>query len=238
MLAILRCLIFLTALGVGSFVGLRDSGATNTTSLPNQVEVETIDHNTPSDANEESEVFVNGGEKGLEELKFVCKNETIRPIWFDVLRAMGGDLLRGPLQEEYDCSKFLHVSEIDLNNDGKSEYAASVQDIRVCSSTANCPLAIYGVFDDEKSRMQTSAGVYDFGLRKLLFSEGIIGYKLLETKSNEFHDLLLRHNGGNYNDNLFLYKFDGQKYQLKRCYEEEKATEQRTRISCSGWRTA
>lgn len=232
MFAIIRFSVFLLTIGTGFLIGSFELVSNKSMKPPEHPKVGASEIRALAGADEKSDEFVNDEENRLEEIKFVCKDEAIRPIWIALLREMGEDFFNSKLQKEYDCSKFLRIREIDLNDDGKSEYSVSVRYIGVCSATANCPVAIYGVFDDERSRMQTTAGVYDFSLGKLLFSKGIIGYQTETTRSQGFQDLLLRHNGSSYNDNLFLYKFDGDQYKLKLCFEEDKGTERRTKIDC------
>lgn len=173
-------------------------------------------------------------EHDLREIKFVCNDERIRPMWIEILKEpqFNSMLFTSTLKEEYDCTKMLRVFEEDLNGDGKMEYAVSVKYIGVCSSTDNCPIVFFGMFDDERSKMQTSAGTLDFSFRKVLFSNGMIGYELQESKSNGFRDIMLRHNGSSYNDHLRLYRFDGYKYQLKQCFEEDKGTNRKTLEDC------
>lgn len=104
--------------------------------------------------------FANSPEQSLREIKFVCNDDFLRPFWIDLLKEplLTRYLLGSMLQSEYDCSTILIVSELDLNDDGKNEYEVGFSHGGVCSNRGNCPTAIYGIFDDERSRMRTSAG--------------------------------------------------------------------------------
>lgn len=178
--------------------------------------------------------YANSAEMNLAEIRFVCSDRSLRPIWNDLLREpqLMELLFQSKLQSEYDCTEILRVREIDLNDDSKPEFIVSFQYIGVCSPTANCPMAIYGIFDDERSKVRTSAGIYDFSLRRLLFDLGSISLKEQNSESNGYRDMLAVNNGGNNDDFQRQYSFDGEEYRLKKCWQFEKARQKRYREAC------
>jgi hypothetical protein len=165
--------------------------------------------------------FVNSRELSLKEIRFVCDDDFLRPFWIDLLgeKWVSGEIFSGYLQHEYGCSEMLRSSNLDLNGDGVSEIAIRVTGI--CGTKDNCPLAFYEVVDDERGHMHTSAGVYDFTRRRLIFSKAAINYELRDSKHRGYHDILLRFSSGLYGSYLELYKFDGKIYQRSVCFDEE-----------------
>jgi|SRR5688572_1271878 len=178
--------------------------------------------------------FANSAEQNLKEIKLVCNDDSLRPFWIDLLyeSRFTAQLLSGQLQNIYDCSELLSLEEVDLNDDGINECKIYMGSAYLCGLNGNCPFAVYGVFHDERSFMKTSAGTFDFSRRKLLYSEGNLGFEIQKSKTNGYRDLLLRFNGGNYDNFLRLYKFDGSEYQVVRCYEETKPGLERVRATC------
>jgi hypothetical protein len=178
--------------------------------------------------------YANSDEMDLAEIRFVCSDKALRPIWNDLLKEplLTEQLLQSKLQSEYDCTKILRVSEIDLNDDSKPELVVSFQYIGVCSPTANCPVAVFGIFDDERSKMSTSAGVYDFSLRRLLFDLGSINVEAQDAKSHGYRNLITTNNGSSNDDSLSEYAFDGQRYDLNKCWQFDKARQERYRVDC------
>lgn len=176
--------------------------------------------------------FANTDEINLSEIRFVCTNESLRPIWIDLLKEpkLTGVLFQSQLQPVYDCTNLLKTTEIDLNSDGKTETVVRMDSVLVCSPTSNCPLAIYGFFED--GVFNTSAGAYDFRNRRLFFTLGAISFEQEQDTSNGYQDLMVRFNGSSYPDSLELFKFDGKRYERKQCFQEDKPTGKRSREEC------
>ncbi len=177
--------------------------------------------------------FANSDELNLSEIRLVCADDTLRPIWLDLLREprLTSILSQSQLQPVYDCSDLLETTAIDLNDDGKMETIVRVRSLLVRSATDNCPMAVYGFF--EEGTFNTSAGVFDFRNRRLLYTKGAMSFETEKGRSNGYRDLMFRFNGSSYPDSLELYKFTGTAYERRECYREDKSTQQRTKEVCS-----
>lgn len=176
--------------------------------------------------------FVNSDELNLSEIRLVCADKALRPIWLDLLREprLTSILFQSQLQPVYDCTDLLETTAIDLNDDGKMETVVRVRSLLVCSATDNCPMAVYGFFED--GTFNTSAGVFDFRKRRLLFTLGAMSFEMEKGSSNGYRDLMFRFNGSSYPDSLELYKFTGREYERRECYQQDKFTEKLTKDDC------
>jgi hypothetical protein len=165
--------------------------------------------------------FVNSDELNLSEIRLVCNDALLRPFWNDLLQEFSNRLFTAALQPSYDCSELLKVEEIDLNGDRENEFVVTIEGNGLCSNTGNCRVAIYrrgpGAFP-------TSAGVHYFSVMRMLYDGGAISYTIERTRNEGYPNLLLRENGGNYEDYLREYEFDGRYYRPARCYGENKQT--------------
>lgn len=184
---------------------------------------------TTSTSPEPTPQFANQDELDLSEIRLVCTDEALRHIWIDLLNEpkFAGVLFSSKLQSVYDCSEMLEVSTTDLNGDGKMEKIVRVQS--VCGATGNCPMAVYGFFED--GAMQTTAGAYDFRNRRLLFTWAM-SIEQEKSKTNGYVDLMARFNGSSYPDNLTLYKFNEKVYERRSCFQQDKMTEKITKDDC------
>ncbi len=178
-------------------------------------------------------LFANTDELELSEIRLICADNSLRPIWIDLLKEpkLTGVLFQSRLQPIYDCTQLLKTRQVDLNNDGAMETVVRVESGLVCSPTGNCPMAIYGFFDDRI--FNTSAGPYDFRIRRLFFTLGAISLERDEGRLNGFHDLIVRLNGSSYPDSLELFQFDGSSYERKQCFKEDKLTGKRSTKECT-----
>ena len=190
------------------------------------------DQVTSSNFEQHSLPFANSDELSLTEIRLVCDDERLLPIWLDLLQEprFNSILLEAKLQPVYDCSELVKASEMDLNADGKMETIVRVRSGLVCSPTDNCPMAVYGFFED--GLMQTSAGTYNFLTRRLLFSAGTMSLEIEGRQSKGYRDLLSRSNGGNYPNTLELFRFNGKVYERIECFQEDKDSGERSREDC------
>lgn len=181
---------------------------------------------------EPSPQFANQDELDLSEIRLVCTDEALRPIWIDLLSEpkFTGVLFSSKLQPVYDCSDLLEVSTTDLNGDGNIEKIVRVQSLSVCSATDNCPMAVYGYFKDRV--MQTTVGAYDFRNRRLLFTLGAMSIEQEKGRTKGYVDLMVRFNGSSYPDDLTMYKFNGKVYERYSCFRQDKMTEKITKDEC------
>ena len=176
---------------------------------------------------------VNTDESGLKEIKFVCNDDKLRPFWFDLLKEkrLVSILFQSRLQPEYDCSRILRVSDVDLNGDGHPEQYVRFDTLSACSATANCPVAVYRIDEYERSQMRTSAGIMDFSLRRILFNIGALSIEFQDTTTNGFKDAVVRVNANPDGHYLERYKFDGDEYKRDTCFED-RGTGAVERTSC------
>jgi hypothetical protein len=97
------------------------------------------------------------------------------------------------------------IQKIDLNNDGKREYMIELGGEDFCGSAGNCLNWVYG----------KKSGEYN-----LLVSTNTRLLLLEKTSTNKFDDLSTEDRGGDfYTYNVVIYKFNGYKYEAKKCFD-------------------
>lgn len=146
-----------------------------------------------------------------EETKFICENEAIRTVW-------------EKLQEDRDfiedatsviearqiktCEELFVLQSIDLNNDKSDEIIIKGNEILFFNSGRNSRIWIVSKFNN-KYRI-IFEGVADID------SDGV---QVLKTKTHKFNKLKIKKPNGWEADNFGFFEFDGNYYQIKKCFE-------------------
>lgn len=94
----------------------------------------------------------------------------------------------------------LHAEAIDLNNDGKPELIVE----GLCSPTGNCSTSIYRKTES--------------GYQELLNHDAQL-VRVRRTMTHGYRDVVYDMHGSAFESWLFVFKFDGKKYQLKECFD-------------------
>ncbi len=93
----------------------------------------------------------------------------------------------------------LHAETVDLNNDGKPEFIVA----GICSPTGNCSTSIYRkVGSDYQELLNHDAQLV----------------RVRPTVTHGYRDVVYDMHGSAFESWLFVYKFDGRKYQLRECF--------------------
>ncbi len=94
----------------------------------------------------------------------------------------------------------LHAETVDLNNDGKPEFIVA----GICSPTGNCSTSIYRKVGSDYQE---------------LLNHDAHRVRVRPPSTNGYHDVVYEMHGSAFESWLFVYKFDGRKYQLQECFD-------------------
>lgn len=153
------------------------------------------------------------------EIKFTCSDENLRPVW---------GLLKVELEKDYafleygtDCADFFRVEKkADLNLDGKQELLVKGILLGQCAPVGNCSFFVF-----TKNKKQYEPLLVEAG-------GSVQQFEIAETKTNGYKDLVLKSHGSWNTGNWDVYKFNGKKYEAKKCYlYEYKATGGATKVA-------
>lgn len=136
----------------------------------------------------------------------ICNDELLQKISGDLLHDEDFvDELDFYNAKTFDCSDNFRTKKIDLNRDGKPEFAVQGLNEHLCSPTGNCSFWIYRQSDK--------------GYEPLLDTGDVQQYYFQNTISNGYRDIITAMHGSATDSDLSVYKFDGKQYQLKECME-------------------
>lgn len=144
------------------------------------------------------------------EVRFVCKDEVIKPIWNELLKDNDFTSEFTLLTESgtYDCSEMLRFEQFKINESGRTTgYAVFVKPSG--GAKGNCLFYVY----------ENSLGRY----KRILKDRAVMSYQVKNSVSSYgYFDIVTEFNGSPYDNYLELYQFtDDSTYQRKRCFKEQ-----------------
>ena len=157
--------------------------------------------------------------KGVLELS--CYDPRILPIWHELKRDRYFQDGLAMFPGQHDCSELLKVKREDLNGDRQDEFFVSGKNTPLCGATGNCDLWVFGIRDGRMTQLLHSGG---------------IAIARDKSKRHGFRNLIIRFNGSSYPDSLLEYRFNGSKFRLARCYQQDKQSLEKWEESCEGWK--
>lgn len=159
----------------------------------------------------------------------VCKDQTLSSIWSELKNdEVFKDWLgwKKSFSRADKCEELLRIETSDLNGDGVNEFLIR-GDSSFCGATCNCAFWVLRK-RHEKYQIVLSGNSYLDGRN--------IRSQIKETKTNEFKDIELQVRVGRNAHAYRLYRFDGKKYQDRRCrihkWNELKPEEETKIMSC------
>ena len=154
-------------------------------------------------------------------LELSCYDPHILPIWRELKQDSEFRARLAIIPGQYNCSELVEIEREDLNGDREAEFIVWGKDIKFfCGATANCNLWIFGIRN---------------GRMKQLLDSGGIGLEFGRKRHNGFRNVTVRFNGSSYPDSLLEYQFDGIRFRLARCYDQDKQSLEKWEESCEGW---
>lgn len=143
--------------------------------------------------------------KEVEPAKPFCYDKNILSIWNVLLKDKDFWEWEPTSYQSLDCKDMLEIKKIDLNQDGNKEIILRGKNSNLCSAVGNCAFWIY----------EKRGKIY----RKLLADTDYcdaskLGEQLLKTKTNSYHDILLKGHLSAPDTSYAFYKFDGKKYKI------------------------
>ncbi len=163
--------------------------------------------------------------KGDIEIRFVCSDEAIKPIWNDLLedKEFLNELFSPKQSKTYDCSEMLKVEQFQISERGRTGYAVFVR--WGCGAKGNCPFYIY----------ENLFGKY----QRVLKDKAVLSYEVKNAASTGYgyFDIVTEFNGSPYDNYLEHYEFTGEtKYERKKCFNshlnEENGKVKITPVKC------
>ena len=144
--------------------------------------------------------------KSPNEIRFVCNDEKLKSIWLDFLKEpeISRDFLYDYQEKPIDCRERLKIKSLDLNDDGKDEYAVSLW-CGLCGSKGNCPTALYWQRN----------GKYE----RLMYHSNKMFVEATNNKTFGYRDVKTFFGLGVYGMYVETYRFTGREYKRKKCFD-------------------
>jgi hypothetical protein len=147
--------------------------------------------------------------------EFKCEDRAAKVVWAELQKdADYARILNSFVEEEpvADCLQFFDRRRTDLNNDGISEVILKGNgfgSVLFCGSSGDCNMWIV-------SKINKEYGII-FEARAGEFSGGV---EFLPEKTNKFKNIKVKQLHGWSADTIGIFKFDGKRYQIKKCLED------------------
>lgn len=134
-----------------------------------------------------------------------CNDKNILSVWQFLLKDRYFREWPQDLNASLDCKDMLEIKQIDLNEDGNKEILLRGKNL--CSAVGNCPYWIYQKQGKSYQKLLSDTDYIDVSK---------LGEQMLKTKSNGYHDILLKGHLSASDTSYAFYKFDGKKYRLNK----------------------
>jgi hypothetical protein len=152
-------------------------------------------------------------EKIDSKLEYACNDEAHQTVWNNLQKNNDFSKTSADYIKEIQGKKCLeifdNVKNQDLNDDGVNEVIIQSNSNKLCSSPRNCSTWIVSKVQNQNQIIFDSLTAASFG-----------GLTFLHERTNKFNNLKIRINRTVGNSNIAVFKFDGEKYQLKKCFED------------------
>jgi hypothetical protein len=135
----------------------------------------------------------------------ICNDELLKQISNELMSdKYFVDWLAFENLNSFDCSKNFAVAQVDLNSDGKPEFAVRGFNNYMCGASGNCSFWIYRKAEN--------------GYEKIL--EGVMQtYNFRCTLHNDYCDIVTYTHDSAFDSSILVYRFDGDKYKIIECGE-------------------
>jgi hypothetical protein len=135
-----------------------------------------------------------------------CNDELLKQISNELMSDKDFvDSLEFDNPNSFDCSKHFAVAQVDLNSDGKPEFAVQGFNNYMCGASGNCSFWIYR--KTEK------------GYEKILEADSVKQYNFRCPLGNGYCDVVTFTHDSAFDSSISVYRFDGDKYKIAECGE-------------------
>lgn len=142
-------------------------------------------------------------------VKFKCEDEVLQIIWksLDKNYSEWKDFVVE--SNDYNsCQEFFDKKSIDLNNDGTDEIVVKGNRPVFCGSGGDCKNWVVSKIGNQyRIIFEAFVGEFDGDLQ------------FLRQKNNKFKNIKIKQNNGWEADIFGIFEFDGENYQIKKCFE-------------------